>query len=173
MWPLNQGWKVAAMSQFTRRRRSFFTSANIQAEWEWHQFRGDTKEYQRAVNTVQLHSQGKEKCKVNNAVSTQCAQTRQNKPNFICARVRPSCRRGKEGAYSVIQPSAADRSRHFVRRGFKKDTLTGKVNYGWSRGKKEKTGINVEEYLKKWRFPSEVTTPAPPTPRVNPICWEG
>lgn len=163
---------MAAVSQFTRtRRRSFFTGAKIQAACEWHQFRGDTKEYQRAVNTVQLHSQGKEKCKVNNAVSSQRAQTRQNKPNFICARVWPSRRRGKEAAYSVIQPSGADRSRHFVRRGFKKDTLTGKVNYGWSRGKKEKTGINVEEYLKKWRFPSEVTTPT--HPRVNPICWEG
>ena len=86
----------------------------------WHPFRGDTKEYQRAVGAEQLHSPGKEKCKVNNTVSWQYINQqnnpqRRNRSLMSDGVAGEGERQGDEKAYSVIQPSPADRSRHYVR----------------------------------------------------------
>lgn len=162
---LNSGRGVS-ISKSASKSRSFFTSSGIQAACRWHQFRGDTQEYQRAVRAEQLHSQGKEKCKVNNIVSS--PHTKQHTPrrrNQISS-VQKSDRVAGEGEWQAMRrPTQSFNPHSLIDRDItsgkrlKKDIWTGQVNYGWRRGKKEKAEIYVEKHFRKFLSPSSCVNP--------------
>ena len=114
-------WQRRLNFQVCKRAGACVTSAqHIGKRVDGIPFRGDTKEYQRAVGAEQLHSRDKEKCKVNNTVSWQYINQwnnpqRRNQSLMSDWAAGEGEWQGDEKAYSVIQPSPADRSRHYVR----------------------------------------------------------